>query len=268
MSTVLKGSVLVLAACLAAQANGIIHDPSMGVERDAFSTAIFQGSNFVPTGGGGGVFGFYNAGTQNITALLFEVDIAPNLSPTLVQQSFSCNLGNGNPFFMNCSVQYVPSIGLLGIGFWGTYPAPPPGTTDPLDEVGLYYGIPPLLSGCAGTPDAPGCTDVGHFAITLNTNFAMTGGDGGWNNTNSPGLFTASGVTFVVSQISTDFGATPEDLTALYTPEPATFALMGGALLGLGWLAKRQRKKRAAVTSAATGHRPGASTIRASAPPA
>jgi hypothetical protein len=268
MANILKGTGLVLAACLAAQANGIIHDPSMGVEKDAFSTAIFQGANFVPSGGGGGVFGFYNAGTQNITELLFEVGIAPNLSPTLVQQAFSCNLGNGNPFFINCSVQYLPSTGLLGIGFWGTYPAPPPGTTNPLDEAGLYYGIPPLLSSCAGTPDGPGCTDVGHFAITLNTNFALSGSDGGWNNTNSPGLFTANGVTFVVSEISTVYGATPFDLSTLDTPEPATFALMGGALLGLGWLAKRQAKKRAAVTSAATGRRPGASTILDAAPPA
>lgn len=240
MPHILKGAVLFCALCLAAQANGIIHDPSMGVERDAFSSAIFQGSNFVPTGGGGGVFGFYNGTSYNITVLMFEVNIAVNLDPTVVTQSFSCDAGNANPFFFYCSVQYVPTTGLLGIAFWGTNPAPAPGTATPVDEVGLHDGIPPLLSGCASTPDAPGCTDTGHFAITLNTNFALTGTGGGWNNTNSPGLFNSSGVTFVTNDISTIFGDTPPQL-----PEPATFAMMGGALIGLGWLAKRRRKKTA-----------------------
>lgn len=236
----------------------------MGVERGDFSTAIFQGSNFVPAGGGGGVFGFYNAYTSNITELMFEVDIAPNLDPTLVQESFACNQGNGSPFFFYCSVQYVPSTGLLGIAFWGTNPAPPVGTTNPLDEAGLQYGIPPLLSGCAATPDAAGCDDVGHFAITLNDNFSLNGSGGGWNNTNSPGLFTANGVTFVVADISTLYGATPAELGA---PEPATFAMIGGALLGLGWLAKRRAKKRAPISEEAD-RTPHASTDRDAALPA
>src|SRR5579884_3684534 len=83
----------------AARASGIIHDPAMGVERGDLSTAIFQGANFAPGGGGGGIFGFYNAGTNNITELLFEVDIAPGLDPGLVQSAFSCDSGNSNPFF-------------------------------------------------------------------------------------------------------------------------------------------------------------------------
>jgi hypothetical protein len=237
----------------------------MAIEQDSLSNAIFQGANFVPSGGGGGVFGFYNSSTNNITELLFEVMIQPNLAQTLVQASFGCDSGNMNPFFYFCSVQYVPSTGLLGIGFWGTNPAPTPGTANPLDEAGLHVGIPPLLSGCAGNPDGAGCTDVGHFAITLNDNFALAGSGGGWNNTNSPGLFTPNGPTFVVSQISTVYGATPEDLGV---PEPATFALMGGALLGLGWLAKRRMKRRAAATFEAAGRRPGASTVPDAAPPA
>jgi PEP-CTERM motif len=260
--------ILVAVACLAcgsARANGIIHDPAMGVERGDLSTAIFQGSNFVPAGSGGGVFGFYNASVNNITELMFEVGIAPNLDLTTVQSSFSCDTGNANPFFFYCSVQYVPSTGLLGIAFWGTYPAPTPGTTSPPDEVGFHYGIPPLASGCAGTPDSPGCTDVGHFAITLNDNFSLNGVGGGWNDTNSPGLFTANGVTFTATDISTVFGATPQDLNA---PEPATFAMMGGSLIGLGWLVRRRTKKRAAATCPATGRTPGASIVHACAPPA
>jgi hypothetical protein len=233
--------ILVVAALLTcegrAHANGIIHDPAMGVERGDFSTAIFQGANFVPSGGGGGIFGFYNASTNNITELLFEADIQPNLDYTLIQQSFTCDGGNNNPFFYFCSVQYVPSTGLLGIGFWGTNPAPVPGTANPPDEAGLHDGIPPLLAGCLSDPEGVGCTDVGHFAITLNDNFALSGSNGGWNNTNSPGLFTSNGVTFVVAQLSTVYGATPEVL-----PEPATLATMGGALIALGWLVKRKRR--------------------------
>ena len=243
MRHIVKGGGLVLAVCLAAHASGIIHDPSMGVEQDAFSTAIFQGSNFVPTGGGGGVFGFYNAGAVNITELMFEVNIALNLDPSEVGQSFACDQGNANPFFFYCSVQYVPATGLLGIAFWGTNPAPVPGTATPLDEVGLHDGIPPLLSGCASTPDATGCTNVGHFAITLNTNFSLTGTSGGWNNSNSPGLFQSGGVTFTTTTLSTTFGSIPQDLSA-GAPEPAPMAMMGGALIGLGWLAKRRRQKR------------------------
>jgi hypothetical protein len=264
---------MLAAACLTcgvARANGIIHDPAMGVERGDFSSAIFEGLNFSPSAAGGGVIGFYNASSSNITELMIEADIAANLDPTLVQQAFNCNLGNGNPFFYFCSIQYVPSTGLLGIAFWGTNPAATPGTTIPLDEVGLQMGIPPLLSGCAATPDGPGCTDVGHFAITLNNNFSTIGDGGGWNNTNSPGLFTVNGVTFVVADISTQYGATPMDLSAtdLSTPEPATFALMGGALLGLGWLAKQRMKKRAAVTSEAADRKPVSSTVPDAARPA
>jgi hypothetical protein len=252
-------------SCATARANGIIHDPAMAVERGDFSIAILQGLNFVPAGGGGGVIGFYNASAVNITELMFEVDIATNLDPTVIEQSFTCEQGNASPFFMNCSVQYVPSTGLLGISFWGTVPAAAPGTAIPPDELGLHMGIPPLLSGCAGTPEDPGCTDVGHFAITLNNNFALSGDTGGWNNTNSPGLFNAGGVTFVVADISTEYGAEPLELS---TPEPATFALMGGALLGLGWLAKRRMKKRAGPTSEAVGRKPAASIVPDAAPPA
>jgi hypothetical protein len=154
-------------------------------------------------------------------------------------QSFTCDSGNANPYFFYCSVQYVPTTGLLAISFWGTNPAPDPATVTPADEVGLHYGIPPLASGCAATPDGPGCTDVGHFALTLNSNFQLTGNDGGWNNTNSPGLFQQSGVTFVTQDISTVYGAAPVDLLA-EVPEPANSGLTGAALLALGALLRRR----------------------------
>lgn len=264
-SYIVAGVVLSLAGAVRARANGIIHDPAMGVERGDFSTAIFQGVNFSPSLNGGGVFGFYNASAQNITEMMFEVNIAQNLDPTLVAQSFACNGGNSNPYFFYCSVQYVPSTGLLGIAFWGTNLPPTPGTATPQDEVGLYDGIPPLLSGCFSTPDAVGCNDVGHFAITLNDNFALTGTNGGWNNTSSPGLFNGT-VNFAASSISTVYGATPQDLNA---PEPATFAIMGAVLIGLGFLVKRRRRKAGPpAISAAVDRIPGASTVHAGAPPA
>ncbi len=243
---ILLGSALLLACGFRGQANGIIHDPAVGVERGDFSSMIQQGVNFVPLADGGGVFGFYNGSTSNITQLLFDVNIQPNLDFSIVQQSFTCDQGNLNPFFYNCSVQYAPATGLLGIAFWGTNLPPTPGTATPLDEAGLHDGIPPLLSGCLGTPEATGCNDVGHFAITLNNNFSLSGSTGGWNNTNSPGLFLNSGVTITAAVVSTQYVpysiTVPDDLTIPgEAPEPATFVLMGGALIGLGFLARRSR---------------------------
>ena len=229
--------------CAGLRANGIISDPSMGVERDSLSTAIFQGSSFAPAAGGGGVFGFYNTYSQNITELMFTTDIVPNLSPALVQQSFTCDQGNANPFFFYCSIQYLPSTGELGIAFWGTNLPPAPGTVMPGDEVGLHDGIPPLLSGCLNTPDAPGCTDVGHFAITLNYNYSLNGTLGGWNNTNSPGLFNPNGVTITAADISTMYLATPPLLQAPpEVPEPGTLALVAFGFLGFAWAVKRRAR--------------------------
>ncbi|HLH20017.1 MAG TPA: PEP-CTERM sorting domain-containing protein [Bryobacteraceae bacterium] len=264
---ILLGSALLLACGFRAQANGIIHDPAMGVEKGDFSSMIYQGVNFVPLSGGGGVFGFYNGASQNITQLLFDIDIQPNLDPSVVAQAFTCDQGNLNPFFYNCNVQYVQSTGQLGIAFYGTNQPPAPGTVTPADEAGLHDGIPPLLSGCSTTPDATGCNDVGHFAITLNNNFSLSGSSGGWNNTNSPGLFLNSGVTITAAVVSTTYypytgTGLPADLDL---PEPGTSVLIGGALLALGLMARRRRRS-AAFTCAEAARIPPVSKAPAGAP--
>ena len=266
-SYILLGSALLLAGSFRAQANGIIHDPAMGVEKGDFSTLIYQGVNFVPLSGGGGVFGFYNGSSQNITQLLFDVNIQPNLDPSVVAQAFTCDQGNLNPFFYNCNVQYVQSTGELGIAFYGTGQPPAPGTVTPADEAGLHDGIPPLLSGCSSTPDATGCNDVGHFAITLNNNFSLSGSNGGWNNTNSPGLFLNSGVTITAAVVSTTYYpytgiSLPPDLEL---PEPGTSLLIGGALLALALMARHSRR-RTASTCAEADRTPLASKAPAGAP--
>jgi hypothetical protein len=218
----------------AAYANGIIHDPSMAVEAGDFSSALYPGTNFVPTADGGGMIGFYNATNHYITVLQFQAYIATFLDDNTIQASFACAEGNISPFFKECSVQYVPTTGLLAFSFWDTNPLTGSETGD---QAGAQKGIPTLLPGCAATPDAVGCNDVGHFAINLNNNFFHVGDSGGWNNTNSPGLFLPSGPVFIATQISTIFGDEPIDL-----PEPATLAMMGGALVALGWMLRRRSR--------------------------
>jgi hypothetical protein len=72
---------------------------------------------------------------------------------------------------------------VLTVAFWGT---------NPLAEVdqfqlGNHERIPPPLAGCAATPDAAGCTGLGHFAIDLNDTIPVDGG--GWSNAANPLLF-------------------------------------------------------------------------------
>jgi hypothetical protein len=226
------GLAMMLAASGMARANGII-DPVMRVLDDDFSNAILKGTTFFPNGTGGGVFGFFNATNQNITEVTFQATILPNLDQTTISSAFACNQGNFNPFFQFCSVSYLPSNGTLQIAFWGTTPVTNPGAPQ--------QGVPTLPSGCLATPDAPGCGTQGHFAISLADTFDIHAGDqsGGWSFAKNPLLFTAGGPTFVTTDLSTVFGATPTSLV----PEPAPIGIVGGGLAMLVWLSARRRPR-------------------------
>jgi hypothetical protein len=234
----LLGLLLILTACDSSRASGIT-DPAMRVLDDDFSSAIGQGTVFAPNATGGGVFGFFNATGRIITELTFETNIAPNLTQNVIIAAFVCNQGNFNPFFEFCSVNYGKT-GQLDITFWGTNPLT--GTEGNSSLAGQQKGVPSVLPGCNLTPDIPGCTGVGHFAVSLNDSFSLSATTGGWSFELNPELFNSGGPAFTVTEIETTFGALP----GANVPEPATILLMGSALAGLFLLSKRRRSRAAA----------------------
>lgn len=244
MNTVLKrlfeallGLALIWTACDGSHASGIT-DPAMRVLDDDFSTAIGRGTVFAPNATGGGVFGFFNATGSIITELTFESNIAPNLTQDVIIAAFVCNQGNFNPFFEFCSVNYGKT-GQLGIAFWGTNPLT--GTEGNSSLAGQQKGVPSVLPGCNLTPDIPGCTGVGHFAVSLNDSFSLSATTGGWSFELNPELFNPGGPAFSVTEIETTFGALPS--AAASVPEPATVTLIGSALVGFFVLRNRRRSR-------------------------
>jgi len=220
--------VAVLFLLCGATQGGTIIDPQMKMLEDELSSAILQGTQFNPNSTGGGVFGFFNATGKTITEITFETLILPNISPMTIASAFVCNQANFNPFFLFCRIDYAAFSGRMTIAFWGTTPPP----TD-------HPGILPLPSGCLSTPDAPGCTGTGHFAVSLSDSFSLSDPNGGWSSTINPQLFLPGLPTFTVTEIQTLFGATP---TLIATPEPAMFGLVGVGLAGLV-VSKRRRSR-------------------------
>jgi hypothetical protein len=223
----LLGCVAIL--FLAASAWGDM-DPFAGVEADNFSYALstFSGT-FSPTQDGG-VIGFYNDTGSIITSLSLQTTIEEGLTSAEISNSFTCNSGAANPFFLNCGFSYVSSTGSLTINFFGVNPADP----DELDgfetEVGEQRGIPPVVGvgneeadvndlAAAIEDSASVSYQVGHFAFVF---VDPTTGTNGWQN-NTP-LF---------GNTTPDFG--PPTFTL---PEPSTLPLLAGevlALAGLFW---------------------------------
>jgi hypothetical protein len=236
----LLGLLVIWTACEGSRASGIT-DPAMRVLDDDFSSAIGPGTVFAPNATGGGVFGFFNATGSIITEMTFETSVAPNLTQDVIIAAFVCNQGNFNPFFEFCSVNYGKT-GRLDIAFWGTNPLT--GTEGNSSLAGQQKGVPSVLPGCNVTPDVPGCTGVGHFAVSLNDSFSQSATTGGWSFERNPELFNPGGPTFTVAEIETSFGALPGD--SANVPEPATVTLMGSALLGFFVLRKRRRLRAAA----------------------
>jgi hypothetical protein len=182
----------------------LITDPDIGIEDGAFSDPIRVGTTFTPINGGG-VFGFFNPSeTFFIVKLAFQVPIAGGLSQQLIDANFRCE---SDPFFLGCFFLYSPTAGTLDIEFSGT---------------GLEgrQGIPPLPPGCAVDPHAPGCGELGHFGITLNDRFALTGASGGWSQARNPVFFPFGDPTFTTTEVQ-------------FAPEPSSALLAAGALLAI-----------------------------------
>ena len=232
------------AVCGISHANGIITDPRMSIVEDQFSDPFSGSTVFAPDANGGGIFGFFNPTGVRITELTLTTTIATGINPAIIALAFACNDANSgggfaNPFFLHCGFSYVGATGALTVGFWGT---------NPLSEadqflLGDHEGIPPLLPGCAATPDAPACVGLGHFAFDLNDSLTVTGG--GWSNAANPLLFNPGQPVFAVGQFSNTFGFIPVGFSAEPVPEPASIMLIGGALLGLCCLKYRRRGAKA-----------------------
>jgi hypothetical protein len=211
--------LLVVTALLAGtlQLPADVLDPAIEISPGGDSNPISTGINNVQPDfqNGNLVFAFYNDTTAVITGFDFQTTV--NTGLTNIGNSFSCDTGG---FFLNCDATYNSSTGLLDFNFSGVNPddGDPGG-----DEVGEQEGIPTLLPQCTGTPDGPGCTDVGHFNITLQ-GWLLNAQSGDGQN-----IFPPNGVT-----LTNDFTV---------APEPESIVLLGSVMLLAAWMIRRRHAR-------------------------
>jgi hypothetical protein len=194
-------------------------DPEIAIDAGSFSSPITVGSTCTPSADGGGICDFFNDTGSTITLLEFEDSVnVPGLPAGSGLGAYP--IPPASPVF-TCDPTDVFADCLI------SFQTPTVTTTD---EVFVYFfggpGIPPLPADCLSDPDSPDCSTVGHFAVNLNDNNALTGDVGSWN--------TVDAGAFQVVSINTPDGA----FTGV--PEPSMTWVLGAGC-GLIFAARRRR---------------------------
>ena len=229
-------------AWLAASAwAGAIQDPAAWIDPGGGSLPFTGLGSFSPAQDGG-IIALYNDTGLLLTSIsLSTTGISTGLSQATISADFNCNdLKSG--FFLDCAISYftgtlvspengayIPGTAMLTISFSGVVPYVAPASFASSDLVGDDMGIPPLPPGCILTPDAEGCTDIGHFKFNfLNLDAPPSDDNGNGWAAGDESLFPDGTPTFA-----------PPAYTDDPIPEPGTSALLGAGLLALALLSRR-----------------------------
>jgi hypothetical protein len=169
------------------------------------------------------------AGFVGATPVMCDVVMQPNSSNIVL--SSSCTV-NPDPGF------YISSLTLTGYdSFTGGSALPIVNYTGTLSQSSPVFSIPTF---CQVTSDAGSNSVNCNFTVLpANTVSGLhlatyTVGISAASNTEVQGTISAASINLILN-----YGETLIPLTG--TPEPATFGLLGGALLGLGFLARRKK---------------------------
>ena len=206
-------SALLAAICGVASADTIT-DPAMGMAAGSYSTGLSQFVSFTPNQTtGGGILDLNNDSGETIASITFQTFIQEGLSLPEIDAAFTCNSASDgtlpNPFFLTCAISYNLNNGQLDFTFTGD------------------SGIPPMAPGCTdANADTGPCTGQGHFAMTFNDGYLLTGNAGEWLGSDAV-LFKGPPVITISS------------VTLQAVPEPSALLL---ALTGLVGLAAISRK--------------------------
>ena len=174
--------------------------------------------------------------------------IVPTGNGTASGNTFLINSGNSAPGTLNGLVScpgidagagnIINSYQIIGTG---DYTGGPIGTTTGTQVVLLYTGGAGPVSGATVTETVTGGNNSSGFNPATPFNFGAA---------QNPGTQTIAGQSINVSSTVTSgsVGASSGQFAINYTtqavggvPEPATLGLMGSALLGLGFLARRKK---------------------------